>query len=77
MTKPPGLPYIISLIFCLCKTDCGNLCDCRKNELFCNIECKNCAGTNCTNNKKFSLKELIAAELEAVAEEDPMEDTDD
>ena len=76
MTKPPGLPNIISLIFCSCKTDCGNSCGCRKHELICNIACTNCAGTNYTDIEKFSSEELIAAELEAVAEEDCTEDTD-
>ena len=77
MTKPPGPSNIMSLIFCSCKTDCGNSCGCRKHGLICNIGCKNCAGTNCTNIEKFSSEELIAAELEAVSEEDFTEDTDD
>ena len=75
MTKPPGLPNIILLIFCAWKTDCGNSCGCRKHEQICNIACKICAGTNCTNIEKFSSEELIADELEAVAKEDSMNDT--
>lgn len=49
MTQPPGPPSVMSLIFCSCKKDCGSSCGCRKNGLVCNLACKNCAGSNCTN----------------------------
>ena len=65
------------MIFCACKTDCGNSCGCRKHGLICNIACKNCAGSNCTNIEKFSAEQLLAVELEALAEENSTEDTDD
>ena len=72
MKQAPGLPNIMKIIFCAC-----NLCRCRKHGLICNMACKNCAGSNCTIIEKFSAEQLLAVELEALAEENSTEDTDD
>ena len=53
MTLPPGPESILKVIFCSCKSDCGNSCGCRKHGLFCNAACKNCAGSDCTNIDHF------------------------
>lgn len=69
MTQQPGPPNIMQLIFCGCKTNCGNACGCRKQGLNCNIACKNCMGTSCTNVESYSNEELAAAEFEAFVDE--------
>lgn len=78
MTQPPGPPNIMQLIFCSCKTTCGNACGCRKQGLICNIACKNCMGTNCSNVEKYSEEQLALAEYDVTVEEniDSVDDYD-
>ncbi|KAL7307868.1 hypothetical protein TKK_0000187 [Trichogramma kaykai] len=60
MTKPPGPPSILELIFCSCKNDCTNTCGCRKHGLVCTIACQHCAGFNCSNTEKYNeIKDLF------------------
>ena len=62
MTKSPGPPSIINLIFCGCTTNCGNSCGCRRHGLYCTVACKNCAGCNCSNVEKYTTSEILEAE---------------
>lgn len=42
-------------------------CSCRKRGLPCNLACKICEGLTCTNNERYSVKNVIAAEREREA----------
>lgn len=41
--------FILKMIFCNCKTDCGKLCSCRKSGLNCSNLCGQCQGNSCSN----------------------------
>lgn len=47
--RPPAPNFIMNLIFCSCKTGCGNSCSCRKSTLCCTALCKICQGNSCSN----------------------------
>ena len=71
MTQKPAPDDILELIFCGCAGNCDRMsCSCRKHGLPCNVACKNCEGSSCTNTDEYSVETLIAAESEALDEED-------
>lgn len=41
--------FILKLVFCNCKTDCRNLCSCRKATMNCSSLCGQCQGNSCSN----------------------------
>lgn len=49
MEKPIAPKFILKMIFCNCKTDCGKLCSCRKSGLNCSNLCGQCQGNSCSN----------------------------
>lgn len=42
MTNQPGPLGTMNLIIRGCKTDCRNLCGCRRQDLVCDVACKHC-----------------------------------
>ena len=45
----PAPQDVLRTIFCSCMKGCGKSCGCRKSGLVCNIACKNCETTECSN----------------------------
>lgn len=73
MTQKTAPNNIMELIFCGCAGDCKlKTCSCRKRVLPCNVACKICGGSICTNTERYSVENVIAAEREALDEEDAL-----
>ncbi|CAH1108729.1 unnamed protein product [Psylliodes chrysocephalus] len=71
MTQKPAPKNNMELIFCGCAEDCKLLSSsCRKHGLPCSLACKICVGSTCNNTERYSVANVIAAEREALDEED-------
>ncbi|GBM58222.1 hypothetical protein AVEN_199705-1 [Araneus ventricosus] len=48
-THPAAPEDLLSLIFCTCKDECVQNCECRRSGLNCLNMCGNCSGLGCVN----------------------------
>jgi hypothetical protein len=53
-TRDPAPPEVLRTIFCSCMKGCGKACGCRKSGMVCNMACKHCETTECSNRSKIT-----------------------
>lgn len=48
-TKEPAPQELLKLVYCKCRSECSNNCECKRADLVCSSMCRHCEGITCTN----------------------------
>lgn len=55
---------LLKLVFCNCKIDCAQRCDCRRGGLPCTAMCGKCIGEACSNRPSMLADEEEQSEIQ-------------